>query len=419
MIYRHDGTIHPGPRTDYDAWTLIDDEVLAGTKEGCRHLYAGCTVAGRPFVDYSGLSLVAPLYVHERSLAVSWMGDASSGDGPLTFSTNSTPPSVGGDYYLVDEWTRRGLAEHASVASFAAFNVALMTNGAPSYLVEDALRAALDEVRHAKSSFNVVFKLSGKKAGPGSLPESSLKFTQDIKAMGMAVAREGCLDETLSAFDAKMESDHISKLLNGEVIESLYSSIDLDTLTWIRNELKTIESDESRHANLAWNTLKWLCGDNKDACEDIISDVFDKDRVEESIRGRATASLMDTSFALEYMRAEWNRVYAAFRADLSGCINGATPGNSSPNIIIDEAGQAGLMSPVWLNGQKRDQDACSGSWKWGELRGPGQESQPPTTSMGERRELRGRPRSAAEEFTLVRMQTTNRQFEPQTDKQPP
>ncbi|EJK52364.1 hypothetical protein THAOC_28369, partial [Thalassiosira oceanica] len=36
MIYRHDGTIHPGPRSDYNAWTLVDDEVLAGTKEGCQ-----------------------------------------------------------------------------------------------------------------------------------------------------------------------------------------------------------------------------------------------------------------------------------------------------------------------------------------------------------------------------------------------
>jgi len=35
MIYREDGTIHLGPRTDFNAWTLVDDEVLAGTKKGC------------------------------------------------------------------------------------------------------------------------------------------------------------------------------------------------------------------------------------------------------------------------------------------------------------------------------------------------------------------------------------------------
>ena len=292
---------------------------------------------GRPFVDSSGSSLVATPYVHENmgsesSFAVSWMGDVS------TFPTNSTPPSVKGDYFLVHEWTRRGLAEHASVASFAAFNVALLTNGAPSDLVEDALQAALDEVRHTKASFEVVFKLSGKEAGPGSLPESSLEFTQDIKAMGMAVAREGCLDETLSAFDARMESDHISKLLNGEAIESVYSSIDRDTLTWIRNELRTIGSDESKHAALAWKTLKWLCSGNKDACEDIMADVFDKDAVDQRLRQRAQASLIETSFAFEYMRVEWNRVYAAFRADDGqlDCINSAAPGNSVSSSIIDQ-----------------------------------------------------------------------------------
>ncbi|EJK58964.1 hypothetical protein THAOC_20875 [Thalassiosira oceanica] len=35
MIYRDDGTILPGPRTDFNAWTLVDDEVLAGTKKSC------------------------------------------------------------------------------------------------------------------------------------------------------------------------------------------------------------------------------------------------------------------------------------------------------------------------------------------------------------------------------------------------
>mmetsp|Transcript_12486 Transcript_12486/g.27126 ORF Transcript_12486/g.27126 Transcript_12486/m.27126 type:complete len:485 (+) Transcript_12486:97-1551(+) len=48
MIYREDGTIHLGPRTDFNAWTLVDDEVLAGTKEGCD---VGAPAAAAPSVS--------------------------------------------------------------------------------------------------------------------------------------------------------------------------------------------------------------------------------------------------------------------------------------------------------------------------------------------------------------------------------
>mmetsp|Transcript_14516 Transcript_14516/g.33732 ORF Transcript_14516/g.33732 Transcript_14516/m.33732 type:complete len:262 (-) Transcript_14516:327-1112(-) len=49
MIYRDDGTIHPGPRHGgYNAWSLVDDEVLAGTKEGCD---VGAPAAAAPSVS--------------------------------------------------------------------------------------------------------------------------------------------------------------------------------------------------------------------------------------------------------------------------------------------------------------------------------------------------------------------------------
>ena len=58
---------------------------------------------------------------------------------------------------LGKEWAKNALGEHASVASFSTFSIALMTNHAPSYLVEDALKlkAGLDEIRHARTSFKI------------------------------------------------------------------------------------------------------------------------------------------------------------------------------------------------------------------------------------------------------------------------
>jgi len=40
MIYRKDGTIHRGPRSDYNAWSLPEGEALMGTKDGCSSLFS-------------------------------------------------------------------------------------------------------------------------------------------------------------------------------------------------------------------------------------------------------------------------------------------------------------------------------------------------------------------------------------------
>jgi hypothetical protein len=44
---------------------------------------------------------------------------------------------------LGEEWKNRAEGEHASIASFAAFTIALMSNQAPPALIQDALSAAL------------------------------------------------------------------------------------------------------------------------------------------------------------------------------------------------------------------------------------------------------------------------------------
>merc|ERR1712157_251916 len=132
-----------------------------------------------------------------------------------------------GRVLLGEEWMQRALGEHASIASFSAFSIALMSNSAPACLVEDALRAGLDEVRHARTSFDIASKLTGSELGPGPLPESKFELGLDLKALALAVAREGCVDETLSAFAAAVEIEHINEVLDGETQDSPYANIDL------------------------------------------------------------------------------------------------------------------------------------------------------------------------------------------------
>ena len=54
------------------------------------------------------------------------------------------------------KWLAAALAEHASVASFSKFALELLAVGAPASLLQRAHQAALDEIRHAQLSFDVV-----------------------------------------------------------------------------------------------------------------------------------------------------------------------------------------------------------------------------------------------------------------------
>ena len=62
---------------------------------------------------------------------------------------------------LIEHFTMWGLAEHASIASFARFTLQLLALGAPSGLVSRSIAAMADEVRHARFGFGLVEALSG------------------------------------------------------------------------------------------------------------------------------------------------------------------------------------------------------------------------------------------------------------------
>lgn len=231
-------------------------------------------IEGRPFVDYFGNKLFALI----STTSTSW-----SAREALSSQNDS---STVNELSLGQEWTKSALGEHASIASFAAFSIALMTNGAPSNLVQDALNAALDEVRHARTSFAIASKLTGQDIGPGSLPESKHEFVQDLKALAIAVAKEGCIDETLSALDAAYKAELIGLALDTGLEGTEYASIDKDTLAWIQKELSIIAMDESRHSALAWRTINWICSVDSEACVEVKSNVFKEDNLEQAFHRR-------------------------------------------------------------------------------------------------------------------------------------
>ncbi|KAL3798268.1 hypothetical protein HJC23_000182 [Cyclotella cryptica] len=286
-------------------------------------------IEGRPFIDVTGKGIQAlPMLVESCAgeMNAAWSREVATG------SAEAAPRNVThhNQVMLGNEWTQRALGEHASIASFSAFSIALMTNQAPSTLVEDALKAGLDEVRHARTSFEIASRLLGKNVEPSSLPESKHDFGQDLTALALAVAREGCVDETLSAFAAAAEVENINMFLEDEVGTSKYANVELDVLRWISSELKTIAMDESYHSALAWRTLKWVCSVNLEACSAVQREVFDASKLEMRFQQRSEGN---ASFA-SLLKREWERIHDAHKMSPSpvGCASTVEYSSNEPLI---------------------------------------------------------------------------------------
>jgi hypothetical protein len=137
-------------------------------------------------------------------------------------------------------WLEAGLGEHASVAAFARFVLHLVTLGAPSGLVREAIRAMDDEVEHARLCFGIAKIFTGRAAGPGPMDLSGV-FDQpdDPPSILEAAILEGCIAETISARCAQ-------------------AALRLVADPVIHGPLSRIAADESRHADLSWHFVTWM-----------------------------------------------------------------------------------------------------------------------------------------------------------------
>jgi hypothetical protein len=141
---------------------------------------------------------------------------------------------------VVAHWTRVGQMEHASVAAFARFSMALMHHGAPAELIEGAHVAALDEVRHARLCFGLAQAIGGERVAPRGLDMAgALDGELALDQITRTLVAEGCVGETLAALQA------------GEGARKARDPA-------VRVILEGIAADETRHAALAWRTLRWL-----------------------------------------------------------------------------------------------------------------------------------------------------------------
>ena len=145
----------------------------------------------------------------------------------------------------VAAWTRAGLSEHASVASFNRFVIELMSLGAPPDLVMESLQAAADEVVHARDCFSVASALAGRAVGPGALPVDGILDDVSTEGILVRLLSEGCVEETISTSLAAQRLAYARDPL-------------------VRETLQRIVDDETRHAGLAWRTARWLLSERPD-----------------------------------------------------------------------------------------------------------------------------------------------------------
>ncbi len=136
-------------------------------------------------------------------------------------------------------WLGVARMEHASVASFARFVGELLRFGAPPRLLAQAIAAAADEVRHAEHTFAIASAYAGAPVGAGALRVDDLDPTDDPELFVARLITEGCVGETLG-------------------VAEMLALLDGDLEPCLRPLLQQIVADETRHASLAWQTLRWF-----------------------------------------------------------------------------------------------------------------------------------------------------------------
>jgi len=155
-------------------------------------------------------------------------------------------------------WTRAAQMEHASVAAFSRFSLQLLAVGAPPSLLEDAHRAALDEIAHAELCFSLATIYAGHSVGPGPLPVDQRALTSwDLLSIAVATVEEGCVGETIAA----LEAEAAAHLAQDEAVRAV--------------QLRIFE-DESRHAELAWRFVRWAAQLGGEPVRAALRDAFER-----------------------------------------------------------------------------------------------------------------------------------------------
>jgi hypothetical protein len=138
-----------------------------------------------------------------------------------------------------DHFAGSAQIEYSSVWTFLRLASELMAAGAPAELVAAALDAADDEVRHAELCAGAAGGIALVPLAPAmAQARFTRRSTHALALLAAEAWREGCLNETAAAEEARLAS--------GEAEGPA------------RALLAAIAGDETRHAELSWSVLAWI-----------------------------------------------------------------------------------------------------------------------------------------------------------------
>jgi hypothetical protein len=199
------------------------------------------TIGGLMFISISASQVQGGRALRIRGKSVA---------APLVISEGWRTPDIGPDISwlspeareaLAAAWTSSARSEHASVPAFSRLSLSLVSLGAPAHLVQAALRAALEEIEHARLSFALAEAYGLTPVGPGPLVELTSAPAVTVTSRADLVCEslvDGCLLEGAAAAYAQVA---LARASDPAVCAAL----------------AIIARDEGSHSELAWKIACW------------------------------------------------------------------------------------------------------------------------------------------------------------------
>ena len=215
--------------------TATSDKRAAGEGDACCYTWVERCPGGRPVLSADGGMVRPQARVRPNEIADEGKRRAALG------------------------WVEDARLEYASVASFRRAAQELRNVGAPSGLVEAAMEAAADEERHTRLCLDAAAQLGTGAIELESMPPAPVR-TATLSQLARDTFAEGGVGETVAALAASEAAKrcHDDRL---------------------RAALEQIAQDESRHAQLAWQTIGWALQAGGDEVRQALRDEADRARV--------------------------------------------------------------------------------------------------------------------------------------------
>jgi len=286
------------------------NEWCAGFRSGCSFCVPDGVTPGRPFVVEGKYRTTT-----SQNFSSSKMNDNSH------WCNSYTPEKLAKSVVNEEigrQWLTLAEAEHASVASFAKHTLQLMSIGAPPDLLAASQESAIDEIRHAQICYGIASVFLGSDYGPGLLDVEGSLEKMDLKKIIQSIIQEGCIEETISAVEAHL----------GAYTAQVPS---------IKNSLTEIATDETRHAQFAWDTIQWIV-ERFPEVKNFVTDTF-RTELENNLVALEKSYLLEETKTSE--DPDLNNIYR----------NNGLVVNSDRNQIRQIAIQT-IIKPVYLRGFK-------------------------------------------------------------------